>query len=238
MSLPLPTLPREGLANGRHESYTFSHMRPWQERLWELFSEELFPLPSSPELFNQYRDEDPAFDLPGAAGIRRGNLKNYLMSFYKRPRILLVGEAAGPWGARFSGVPFTSERQLQAGALPFAGRKTSNHEPPYSENSGAIVWGALMHYFPEFFLWNAVPVHPHEKGRPLSIRTPRNSEIKAFCPFLKEALSIISAGRVAAIGRKAEYALELIGVPCLYVRHPAQSGAARFREGIRWLFGD
>ncbi|MDA8387451.1 MAG: uracil-DNA glycosylase [Nitrospiraceae bacterium] len=164
------------------------------------------------------------------------------MGFGRRPSVLLVGEAAGPWGARFSGVPFTSERQLEKGGLPFRGRKSSNHEPPYSENSGTVVWGALLPRYPEFFLWNAVPLHPHRKGEPLSIRTPGAREIRAFCPLLREALDILrnpsgaGQGRVVAVGRKAEYALKLIGVPCLYARHPAQSGAARFRAGISRAF--
>lgn len=212
-------------------------MRSWQLRFWELLEEKLFGLPSSPELFNQYKDADPAFDLPGAAAIRKENLSAYIMGFGRRPRFLLVGEAAGPWGARFSGVPFTSERQLEKGELPFRGRKSSNHEPPYSENSGAVVWGALLSRYPEFFLWNALPLHPHRKGEPLSIRTPGAAEIRAFCPLLRGAVGILfpsgpGRGQVVALGRKAEYALKLIGVSCLYVRHPAQSGAARFRAEI------
>ena len=211
-------------------------MRSWQLRLWELFEVKLFPLPSSLELFNQYRDSDPALDLPGAAGIRKENLRGYLMGFGMRPKTALIGEAAGPHGARFSGVPFTSERQMDRGMLPFGGRKTSNHEPPYSENSGTIVWGALLPRFPEFFLWNALPLHPHKKGEPLSIRTPGARELRAFCPFLKETLDILGPRQVIALGRKAQYALDLIGVPCRYVRHPAQSGAARFRQGIGRIF--
>ncbi len=213
-------------------------MRSWKQRLWDFLAAKLFPLPSTRELFNQYNDEDPACDLPGAAGIRRENLRGYLWCFDRRPAVLLVGEAAGPWGARFSGVPFTSERQLEGGALPFRGRKTSNHEPPYAERSGAVVWGALLPRFPGFFLWNALPLHPHKKGEPLSIRTPGAREIRAFCPILKETVRILAPKRIIAIGRKAEHALERIGAPCLYVRHPAQAGAARFRQGIRQVFSD
>ena len=159
------------------------------------------------------------------------------MGFRRRPRFLIAGEAPGPWGARFSGVPFTSERQLASGMLPFGGRKTSLHEPPYSENSGTVVWGALLPLYPDFFLWNALPLHPHRRGEPLSIRTPRAGELRSFSPLLGEALDILFPsgpvpGQVIALGRKAEYALKLIGAPCLYVRHPAQSGAARFRAEI------
>ena len=64
---------------------------------------------------------------------RQGNLLNYLLHFEGKPRYLIVGEAPGPWGCRFSGVPFTSERQLAQGELPFAGEPTSIHNPPVAE---------------------------------------------------------------------------------------------------------
>jgi len=38
-----------------------------------------------------------------------------------------------------------------------------------------------------------------------------------------------------AIGRKAEYALQGLDVPCAYVRHPSQGGAVLFESGIRQL---
>ena len=210
----------------------------WREKLWALFEERLFPILSGPGLFNQYKDTDPEYDLPDAGRLRRENLKNYMMCYRKRPQVLLVGEAAGPWGCRFSGVPFTSESQLVRGGLPFKGNRTSRHEPPYRERSGAVVWDALLQEFPRFLLWNAVPLHPHEPGRKnlLTIRTPRLQEIKAFSPLLKEFLSVLEPERVVAVGRKAQYALGLIGVPCDYVRHPAQGGEGEFREGIKKIF--
>ncbi len=210
--------------------------KPLWERLWELFEEYLFHIPSGPELFNQYSDTNPSYDLPDAARIRRENLKNYLKCYKRPPKILLVGEAAGPWGCRFSGIPFTSESQLLAGVLPFKGEKTSNHETPYKENSGEILWGALLPEFPRFFLWNAVPLHPHKEGDPLTIRTPGQREIEKFCPLLKRLFNIIGPRHVIAVGRKAQSALGLIGVPCAYVRHPAQSGAREFRAGINEIF--
>ena len=58
------------------------------------------------ETFNFYRDGR------GAAA-RRERLRGYLESRREAP-LLLVGEAAGYRGARVSGIPFTSERQLTA----------------------------------------------------------------------------------------------------------------------------
>ncbi|MGE5237814.1 MAG: uracil-DNA glycosylase [Chloroflexota bacterium] len=172
----------------------------------------------------------------GGNSIRKDNLRRYLERFRKRPVAVLVGEAAGPWGARFSGIPFTSERQLSEGVLPFKGSASSTHVPPYMEKSGSVVWGELLHHFPDFFLWNAVPLHPHLPGMPLTIRRPSAREIRTFSPLLQKVLAILAPRRVVAVGRVAETSLRYIGVPGTYVRHPSQAGAKAFREGIRSLF--
>jgi hypothetical protein len=56
------------------------------------------------ETFNFYRDGD-------RAEVRRRRLRDYLDE-RAAAKLLLVGEAAGYRGARVSGIPFTSERQL------------------------------------------------------------------------------------------------------------------------------
>ena len=145
--------------------------------LWALFEEQIFSFRSTDELFNQYSDNDPRFDLPNGDSVRRKNLLKYLETFKKRPTVLLIGEAAGPWGCRFSGIPFTSERLLVKGIFPFEGHQSSIHDPPYSELSATIFWSTLLPYYPNFFVWNAVPFHPHKQGEMLSIRHPSRDEL-------------------------------------------------------------
>lgn len=212
-------------------------MTAFSEDIWEIYRREVFSKPSTGLLFNQYRDRVEGLDLPRAASMRRQNLRNYLESFGSRPRVLIVGEAAGPWGCRFSGVPFTGERMLARGALPFEGRKTSTHEPPYSEASGTIFWGAMLPRFQDFLLWNTVPLHPHKDGAPLSIRTPSGAEMAAFSGALSMAVRALEPEKIIALGRKAESALISLGLRPLYVRHPSQSGARGFREGIERAMG-
>jgi uracil-DNA glycosylase len=138
----------------------------------------------------------------------RGRLASYLHDRRGAP-ILLVGEAAGYRGARVSGLPFTSERQL-TGTGP-------------AEATATIVQRVLadLGIADEILLWNLVPTHP---GTERSNRAPTQSEIEDSEPFLAE---LASGRRVIAVGRLAQRRL---GAP--YVRHPSHGGAAAFRAGL------
>jgi hypothetical protein len=140
------------------------------------------------------------------AAVRRERLRHYLER-NAQVRVLLVGEAAGYRGARVSGIPFTSERQL-SGSGP-------------AEPSATIVRRTLAELGLEALCWNVVPTHP---GTAVSNRRPTREEVEAARPFLEE----VAAGRtVLAVGRLAA---AVTGAP--YVRHPAHGGAAEFREGL------
>jgi uracil-DNA glycosylase len=150
---------------------------------------------------------------PGA-GLRRERLRAYLAA-RSGARLLLVGEAPGYRGARVSGIPFTSERQL-TGRGPAEATATIVHRV-----LGEL---GLEH---DVVLWNAVPAHPHLLGRPDTNRPPTRLEIEAGRPFV-EALA---QGRtVVAVGGVAGQAL---GLP--WIRHPSHGGAASFRAGLQAL---
>ena len=142
------------------------------------------------------------------AGLLRRRLVDYLAT-REHARFLLVGEAPGHRGARVSGLPFTSERQL-TGSGP-------------AEATATIVHRVLaeLGVEDEVLLWNVVPTHP---GSETSNRRPARDEVEAAFPFLDE----VARGRVAiAVGRLAASLLE-----APYVRHPSHGGAAAFRSGF------
>ena len=199
---------------------------------WVLLCEQVFSVPSTSTLFNPYRDRHDALDLPDAPAIRQTNAHHYLACYDQRPPLFLLAEAPGPWGCRFSGVPLVSEAQLADASFPIQGQPTSLAEEPHREYSANIYWRILQPYFPHFFTWNSVPFHPHHPGEPLTIRTPKASEVKAWTAVLADLVAILRPERVLAVGRKAEYALKHAGVESTYVRHPSQGGARLFEEGV------
>jgi hypothetical protein len=128
---------------------------------------------------------------------------------------VLVGEAAGYRGARVSGIPFTSERQL-TGRGP-------------AEASATIVQRVLgeVGVANDVLLWNVVPTHPHEPDRPYTNRRPTRAEVESSALFLE---GVSRGRRIVAVGRVAE---QVTGAP--YVRHPSHGGAEAFRAGLERL---
>jgi uracil-DNA glycosylase len=142
----------------------------------------------------------------------RDRLRSYLEA-RADARIVLVGEAAGYRGARISGIPFTSERQL-TGTGP-------------AEATATIVHRVLaeLGVEEEVLLWNVVPTHP---GSETSNRRPSRAEVAAAAPFLRDVTrrrSAIAVGRLAAAAT---------GAP--YIRHPSHGGAVEFEAGLQRAF--
>ncbi|MER3410129.1 MAG: hypothetical protein C4306_08535 [Thermoleophilia bacterium] len=153
------------------------------------------------DTYNQYADSE----------LRRQRLAAYLASRRHAP-FVLVGEAAGYRGARVSGIPFTSERQL-TGSGP-------------AEQTATIVHRVLgeLGMEEEVLLWNVVPTHP---GTETSNRRPTWAEVEASLPFLR---AVVRGRRAIAVGRLAQ---AVLGAP--YLRHPSHGGAEAFGAGLRAL---
>lgn len=200
--------------------------------VWDLFETHLFPASSTDELFNPYRDRHAPLDVAGAPARRRDNLRAYLRCFDDAPPLFLLLEAPGPWGCRFTGVPITSEAQLVDPDFPIEGTPTRRQDEPTSEYSASIFWRVLQPHFPHFFVWNSLPLHPHDADDPLSIRTPRRTEVRAWSDLLRGLLDALDPDRTIGVGRKGERALTEVGADPTYVRHPSQGGAKKFESGM------
>jgi uracil-DNA glycosylase len=172
--------------------------------------------------------EQPDVDRRGAAAIRRANLRDYLVSRAREP-VLLVGEAAGYRGCRFSGIAFTSERSLAAE------RWSSRMAAGWQEPSATVVHRVLeeLSLEEDVMLWNALPFHP-AGPTPLSNRAPTRAELVAGVIWLHRLMGLVRPRAVLAVGRTA--ARVLPGAPTL--RHPSHGGATTFarqlREWARW----
>jgi uracil-DNA glycosylase len=177
--------------------------------------------------FNQYADAGPD-DVPGAAAIRLENLRAYLA---ERPGadVVCLGEAGGYQGMRWSGIAFTSERDLLRWGAPY---RTTCAARTWSEPSGTIVHKVLAELGAEHrvILWNTVPTHPHRPGEPLSNRRPTTAEVEAGAPLAMRLVELVRPRTVVAVGRIAE---SVLPAGTAYVRHPANAGGPAFREGMR-----
>jgi len=157
------------------------------------------------------------------------------------PEFILVGEAPGYAGCRYSGIAFTSERLLTEGAIPripaLSGR-LSTRRLPFSEPSATIVWKTLyrLGIAERTILWNAVQLHPYKKDLPWSNRTPTTDEVALGAPSMLRLLAAFPNAKIIAVGKKSDELLKCMNiVPLAAVRHPANGGAGQFATGLAAL---
>jgi uracil-DNA glycosylase len=202
-------------------------------------------------VFNPWWDVDKENDNDrNAPGIRRKQLRAYILGRLKKARLVIIGEALGYRGGHFTGIPMTSERILlgkkeEAGIKPedilsgAAPRRTSRSQKcsdGFSEPTATIAWKTLLQLGlspDQFVLWNAFPWHSFDLHRGmLSNRTPTKSERSAGLPVLIAFLNLFPCDEVVALGRIAASQLKNLDVDPHYVRHPASGGAKLFRQQI------
>ena len=206
------------------------------DKFWHSLEGILAAVPSTDIVFNQYRDYDDQIDLPIAATIRMRNLQRYLAEATKTASILVVGESAGPWGSRFSGIPFTGERQLLDPSFPFHGERSSKdnpdlpsrYTPPFISGSAKIFWEVMLPYYDRFLIWDAFPFYPHCK--------PTKGEVSQFGEALQLIKAYIKPKKIVAVGMKASEELDSLGEDSTCVRHPAQGGKIKFTLGMQKIF--
>lgn len=178
--------------------------------------------PSTKALFNPFRDSRLA-----------SNLKLYFNYLAARPvRLAMIGEAAGHRGCALTGMPFTSPETLRDCQNDFfsSHRDELFRQGDIFEPSGRWVWGVADAHGIIPLLWNALPFHPHEPGKPRTNRTPTRAELEMGEPYLGMVLDIFRPQAVVAVGRKAEQSLSRMFPDLAFatVRHPAMGGSTLF----------
>lgn len=173
------------------------------------------------------------------------NLIKYLTEMAKhKPTHLMLGEAAGPNGARITGIPFTDEETLQKGPITIGTQQiyakqynTPNFDKvktASSEQSAKRVWSMIQSAQVLPLMWNAVPFYPHKAKD--KIRTPRVTEVREYSIFIKELLYIFPTIKYhGATGRVAQIALvEALGWPP-YIDHPSRLANNFTQKALNFL---
>jgi len=212
-------------------------------------------------VFNPWWDYAVALDIsPNAPAIRRQQLADYFQPRLGHSPYIIVAEAVGYQGGRFSGIAITCERMLLGEhpkvkkedifASDIEGQRTSNpscellnnkqQEVGFNEPTDTVVWGAILenHLNPyDFLLWNIFPFHPHKLGNPLSNRTPTQTELDLGWEFTRDLLQVHGDAKILAVGQKAAQTMAYYGVDAVALRHPANGGASLYREGFKRALG-
>ena len=189
-------------------------------------------------LFNPWADSCP-HDAPGNGP--RQKLERLAAHLDCDAQFILVGEAPGYQGCRYSGIAFTSERLLGEGAIPRIAAlnyRLSTRKLPFSEPSATIVWKTLykLGIAERTILWNAMQLHPYKPDNLWSNRTPSSDEIELGAPAMRLLKEAYPRARIVAVGKKAEGLLHEMGIVTAgAVRHPANGGATEFAQGLQGL---
>lgn len=129
----------------------------------------------------------------------------------KNTQILLVGEAPGYHGCRFSGVPFTSEFILMKNNSIFGKQRgykiTEENEIIKKESTATIIWKTMNDFRITPLLWNSFPFHPHIENIDNKNRTPTKTELEMGLSFLTEIIDMFSIETIIAVGNNADASL-------------------------------
>ncbi len=205
----------------------------------ERFVDSLSRTDTAPTLFNPFNQLCPIHDRRDAQLIRQRNLSKLLHAHQQlNTSMLWVFEAPSYLGARRSGAPFVNEDMFTE-VEECLGMEASFEKATTGEAATALTtrltWNLARDLDLKPLIWEALPFHPHYSGAPLTNRRPTSAEVGLYKHFLLELLNIFSPDQVFAVGRVAERALQSCGVQAAYIRHPAQGGAAQFRQQM-WSY--
>ena len=213
---------------------------------------------SAPKVFNPWHDYDERYDASRrGSSVRRQQLQAYLEERLHKAKIIMIAEAVGYQGGRFTGIAMTCERMLLGhhdtvtsdmvftGVLP---KRTSRADSTYitkriqrelgfNEPTDSVVWNAMLEanidpY--EVVLWNIFPFHPFKGDDGLTNRTPTQDELDQGWTYTKQLLRLFPDAHILGIGQKSSLTLQAYGVDVeATLRHPANGGAGLYKQQFR-----
>ncbi len=178
--------------------------------------------------------------------VRFHNLSVYLEKMKKlQPSAVLIGEAPGYQGTRWTGVPFASEATLVSERStdkyklygPHNNYKLLRQSTPQKEPTSTIMWRTLDTLTVPPLLWAAFPHHPYQSGKAESNRPPNTKELTYGASVIKALLQEFpSVSDIIALGNVAETLLQKEGFSVTKVRHPSHGGATLFAQQLKQFF--
>lgn len=209
-------------------------------------------------VINPWRDYVKGYDIgPEAVEIRSEHLVRYLEPRMSKARYIFIAEAVGYQGARFSGVPLTSERMVTGNhllvdhqmifpgepgvrtSLPNIAKPNRNQaQYGFAEPTASIIWDVVLSgqkWKPtDFIFWNMYPFHPYQSSQNMMTnRTPTSAELEDGLLYARELIGLNPDAQIVAIGRKSADTLSLYRIKHDHVPHPANGRAVQFREAVR-----
>jgi hypothetical protein len=190
-------------------------------------------------VFNPYIDVCDEHDDTFSPAIRKQNLFLFLASALEaETETVWIGRDLGYRGGRRTGLPLTDEGHLVEFSEVFevpAAKATRTTD--VKERTAAEIWRVIRQIEQPPFLWNAFPFHPHEAGEPLNNRCHTRKEFEVCEELLKALLDAFGFARIFVLGNDAARAMERLGKPYTYVRHPSYGGQTEFRKQMSDAYG-
>ena len=146
--------------------------------------------------------------------------------------VVALGEAAGYQGMRWSGIAFTSERDLARWGRPVSAhldRSSQRLERAVRHDRAPRAGRARRGASRDRLEHGADPSPQARRSRSRTGARP-SGEIEAGAVYAERLLELVKPQVIVAVGRVAE---QILGSRATYVRHPANGGATAFAEGMR-----